>query len=344
MKSILLTTTALVAFAGAAVADGHTGVSFGGDAELGYNNDIKDSFYWNFGATLKAAQDLDNGITASISADIVLDSANTFSGGDVTADDFVLKLATENASLSFGDVDAVAEDNYGGVSGETVTGFTEKSGPAILAAEVTFGDVTAMVSYEVDSEATNPQFYATGSFGAVTAELGYEAAADGNDAITGVSASTALAGADVTVAYMTDGTETSTGVGVSMAIGIATVSGYVSSNKVAENEYGVAVEYADGPLSATLAYDADQSGDNTEVTAEGSYDLGNGLTVLAGVISTKENAATATTANYIAGSYDLGGGATLLMSYADDKTTAGNDEIGDPEYMQGTTVEVSFKF
>jgi len=39
MKSILLTSTALVAFAGAAAADGHAtpGIAFTGEATLGYN-------------------------------------------------------------------------------------------------------------------------------------------------------------------------------------------------------------------------------------------------------------------------------------------------------------------
>ena len=37
MKSILLTTTAMVAFAGAAAAGGHTSVGFGGDVTFGVN-------------------------------------------------------------------------------------------------------------------------------------------------------------------------------------------------------------------------------------------------------------------------------------------------------------------
>ncbi|MBE0413905.1 MAG: hypothetical protein IBX59_09780, partial [Yoonia sp.] len=73
MKSILLTTTAIVAFAGAAVADGHTGVSFSGSVELGYNddsdNDVRpidggaigdyDGFYWegNLAVSMTTALD-----------------------------------------------------------------------------------------------------------------------------------------------------------------------------------------------------------------------------------------------------------------------------------------------
>ena len=39
MKSILLASASIVAFAGAAAADGHTGVSFTGSAELGFYNE-----------------------------------------------------------------------------------------------------------------------------------------------------------------------------------------------------------------------------------------------------------------------------------------------------------------
>ena len=39
---ILLTTTAIVAFAGAAFADGHAGVAFSGDFTLGFNDDNDD--------------------------------------------------------------------------------------------------------------------------------------------------------------------------------------------------------------------------------------------------------------------------------------------------------------
>ena len=54
MKSILLTTTAIVAFAGAAFADGHTSVGFSGDASLGHNDDIENGFYWDVNVDVKA--------------------------------------------------------------------------------------------------------------------------------------------------------------------------------------------------------------------------------------------------------------------------------------------------
>ena len=65
MKSILFTTTALVAFAGAAAADGHTSVSFAGEASAEYNSDAGYSTAAEMTATGSAT--LDNGLTASTS-------------------------------------------------------------------------------------------------------------------------------------------------------------------------------------------------------------------------------------------------------------------------------------
>jgi len=372
MKSILLTTTAIVAFAGAAAADGHAGIGFAGDATLGYNTDENgtgdnDGFYWGVGMDVTMTAALDNGVTATVDFGIGIvdtDTVNT-NGNDLDADDYVLKLATENASLSFGTVDPVAEANWGGVDGDTTVGFndidvhTGAGFDAILAAEVTMSGVTAMMSvgvgaqgYEpIDSDIDAYQFYVTGDFGQVSAEVAYQAELGGADAVMGVSASTSVAGADLTAAYLTDGTETSMGLAVSypVAPGV-TVGGYYSLNDVAEDAFGVSADYADGPIAVNAFYDfaggaSDADGDDSsEFGVEGSYDTGLGATILAGFISNTAGTADATTTSYIAGTYDLGGGASVLVSYAmDDDNTAG-DEVGDPEYQVGTTVEVSFSF
>ncbi len=61
MKRILLTSTALVAFAGAAAAD----VTWSGTAGLGYNDDIDDGFYVDGDLDVTMSQELDNGVTVS---------------------------------------------------------------------------------------------------------------------------------------------------------------------------------------------------------------------------------------------------------------------------------------
>ena len=81
MKNILLTTTALVAFAGAAAADGHTSVSFSGEASVEYNSNAGYSTAAEMTATGSAT--LDNGITASTS--LTVDAvAGSISAGSIS--------------------------------------------------------------------------------------------------------------------------------------------------------------------------------------------------------------------------------------------------------------------
>jgi len=118
-------------------------------------------------------------------------------------------------------------------------------------------------------------------------------------------------------------------------------------NDVAEDNYGVSADYASGPITVSASYDVSGAvgggEDGTEFAVEGSYDVGNGLTVLAGVLGT--NADGDEMDMYVAGTYDLGGGAELLVAYASDgNDETYTDELGDPEYQEGTTVAVSFSF
>jgi hypothetical protein len=71
------------------------------------------------------------------------------------------------------------------------------------------------------------------------------------------------------------------------------------------------------------------------MTLGATYDMGNGLTVGAGVENTE---------NYAFGSYDLGGDANAFVNYSN--SADGLDEVGpsDRDIAAGTTVGVSFKF
>jgi hypothetical protein len=379
MKSILLTTTAIVAFAGAAAADGHTGVGFAGEATLGFNDDddlfIGDNngFYWDLSLDVTATAALDNGVTASATfgLDIVDGNLGNADNGpnfvDVQAGDYVLKLESEMASLSFGDLDPVAEDNYGGVDGDTTAGFFDQDVhfdtvgfDAMLVGEVEVSGITAMLSYGVFLNDNNYgglekvdalQVYATGDFGMISAEVAYQGEVAGytTDPVFAVSATATVAGAEITGAYIDDATESSLGLGVSYPVGPVTVGGYYSLNDVAEDSYGVSADYVDGPIAVNAFYDFEggatdaDTDDVAEFGLEGSYDTGLGLTVLAGYINT-DDSGTETDVSYIAGTYDLGGGAELLVSYAIDDDDTSGDEVGDPEYQVGTTVEVTFSF
>jgi hypothetical protein len=66
---------------------------------------------------------------------------------------------------------------------------------------------------------------------------------------------------------------------------------------------------------------------------EGSYDLGGGAVVYAGMVTG------ATADNYAGVEYDLGNGASVALSYS--QTGAADNA---KEYMAGTTLAVSFDF
>ncbi len=139
MKNILLTSTALVAFAGAAAAGGHTSVSFGGEASAEYNSVT--GYTTAAEMTASASATLDNGLTASTS--FTLETTN-FGSGEFGAGS--VSLSSDTASLTFGTavvgaVFAAAGDEYaighGGVDDGEIAG---------IAASATFGATTLFVS------------------------------------------------------------------------------------------------------------------------------------------------------------------------------------------------------
>jgi outer membrane protein OmpU len=350
MKSILLASVSVVAFAGAAAAEGHeTPITFGGSATLGYNDTVEEDFYWEADLGVTMTQALNNGLTAGASFNLNIADDNR--GGDVVADSYVLSLtAGDLGGLFFGDVDPVAESNWGGVDGSAVAGFNDADVhfdvalfEAILRGEVNFGATTAMVSFGVDTDGVGlgndidaMQVYLSSSFGAFNVALAYQEEFGPTPEILGVEAGTSFGGADVTLAYETDGTETSMGVALSYPIGPITAGAYYTSNEIADASFGVSAAYAAGAITLDAAYDVDQGADGV-FGLDATYDLGNGIMVLAGLADNGD-------AYYVASTVDLGGGASLLVSYADDSNNPLNDAIGGPEYMAGVTAELSLSF
>jgi len=330
------------------------------------NNDAAvatEGFFWDSSVDVTMTAALDNGLEAT--ATFGFSVADNNLGDTVSSGDFVLSLAGENASLTFGDVDPVAEDRFGDVDGGTTAGFFDQDAhfdtvgfESILVGEATVAGFTGAVSFGVDSgdglliadveDVDAMQVHIAGSAGPVNLEFAYQGEFGGFDAVTGVAASTSFAGADLTVSYVDDGTESSTGISAAYAVGAGvTVTGYYSVNDVAEDNYGLDLDYAANGAAVNVFYDVDGgeggADDVAEYGIEGSYDVGNGLTVFAGYLS--GDAAGQNDTTYAAATYDLGGGAEILVSYADDgdEATLGED-LGDPEYQEGTTIEVSFDF
>lgn len=351
MKSILLTSTALVAFAGAAAADGHTSIAFAGSATLGANttagvNTVETTaLTWEVDLSTTATAALDNGLTASATFGLNI-AENSVANQTVTASGLVLTLASETASLSFGEIENVAEDNFGDVDGGTTVGFTEAADDqAVLAGSVTMADFTAQASMEVNAAndaLENVQVHIGGTFGSINVQAAYEDRG-ALDAVMGAAVSTTFAGATATGSFVTDGTETSSGVAISYPFGPVTVGAYYSMNDVAANNYGGDVAYAANGITVAAGVDVNGGTDVMSWNVDTTFDAGNGIGILAGANGT--DATGSNTTIYVAGTYDLGGGAAVLMSYADDgdAATVGAD-LGDPEYNEGLTIEVSFAF
>ena len=397
MKSILLTTTAIVAFAGVAAADENAGVTFGGDFTIGYNDDDgfpaaytgtdtvlgdNDGFYWEGDLNVGLSQTLDNGLTAGVSFEFdIVDESN---GQETFSDGWTLYLMSDTAGLYWGDTSFAAESLWSSAGDMESDGFSEADGENVLRGEVSVAGIDAAVSYalsDADGNATDSGAFteevdqlsvaASGTFGMVTIGAAYqeESIAIGGastydpngengdfnlNEIFGISAGVAVGGADITVAYASNETTGNNSTGIQVAYPFGPVTGtvyYVSEDDGSdEDNYGVTVAYADGPIAVTLDYDYDQG--VNKVGIDGSYDVGNGLTVLAGMYDQSDDTgdfdgiSNEGTDFYIAGTYDLGGGASVLVSYADAETGGAfdDDEVGGPDYQVGTTVEVSFKF
>jgi len=329
MKSILFTTTALVAFAGAAAADGHSSVSFAGEASAEYNSDAGYSTAAEMTATGSAT--LDNGLTASTS--LTLEAAGISAGS--------ISLSSDTASLTFGtELDgavftAVGDDYAIGDDGEE--GVLEGA-----VASVTMGETTVTVSVPMGAtiEAADVEVGVTTS--AAGWSLGF-GLADGAYAMT--AAGTA-GGADVSFGA---GSNDEWDAGVSYVAGTVTVS---ASTDEAE-AWTVGAAYAADGVSAGIEYNADETWEITAgyaadgitvaaaftdasvMTLGATYDMGNGLTVGAGL----EDEDT-----YAFASYDLGGGANAFVDYTD--AAAALEEVGPSErdIATGTTVGVSFTF
>ena len=321
---ILLTTTALVAFAGAAAADGHTSVSFSGAASAEYNSVGGFNTDADLDATMSA--ELDNGLTASVT--IGIDTAN-FAGEATKSGN--LTLSSDTASLTFGN--DVSSASFSAV-GDTIGFGDGEDGITGVIGSYTMGAATLFVSMPVPTgvagttvDSTDVEVGVTAAVGAMTVGL---AMAD-SDFVGKVSGT--AAGASFTVAAGSVANANRWDVAVSYPAGPVTV-GYTVDDTTA---WEVSADYAEGGLAAGVAYSTDAAG-ATSYDIEGSYDMSNGLVVSAGMLNSGDD-------TYLGAAYSLGGGASAYASYVKDTGTQNAaNEIGANDYARGTTVGVSFTF
>lgn len=367
MKRILLASASIVAFAGAAAAE----VTFNGEAALGYNDtdavseaDDDKGFYWDAELGITFTQELDNGLVAA--ATVTSDVVDNQLEGDIFAEGYVLSLTSETAGLFFGDTDMAANLRWDGVSEMEQDNFSETDGETVLRGDfMAYGldvSLSALVDNTTDAEIdalgdevgiigaddTLDQYSVgvAGTLGAFEMSAAYQAEENDftqpgddfvADEIFGIAVGTAFAGADVDVAYARNTTtdEDSTGIEVAFPVGPVTLGAFYVAESAQDDGYGVAVDYVSGALTVSTAWEEVDGSEDWAI--EAGYDLGQGLNFYAGVSDAGDD-------YYVAGTYQLAEGAQLLVSYGEDDSDDSEDEIGDPEYQEGTTVEVSFEF
>lgn len=372
MKSILLASASVLAFAGAAAAE----VEFGGSAEFSYNSvGGVGTFASEAELTIDASQALDNGFTAAASAtvdlvagDFEMDTASlTSDTAGITyffqADgteaayigDELNKMSVVNEIFQDEDedddaatvgIDESLEETavievFGTIAGTTVTVTMNAADELELGVETEVAGATVALGYD-DANDSFGILASDLALGALTADIAV--ASDGTDTFYGINTSTTLGGADLSLDFGDAGWE----IGVDYAISDAISVGFTYDDAEA---WEVTADYAANGLSLGASFDSD---DAWEITAgyemdalavdasfdsddawtiDGSYDLGNGVDVIAGLGSDDQV--------YVAATYDLGSGAEIMLSYAE---IAGTDDDADEDLLAGTTVLVSFEF
>ncbi|PIE09792.1 MAG: hypothetical protein CSA72_10805 [Rhodobacterales bacterium] len=358
MKRILLTSTALVAFAGAAAAE----VSWNGDAEIGYNDEVEDGFYFTAGLKINGSAELNNGIEAGFFFDVDVDFAGNsvgstnddgaWDGIDFDASDYYVYMKSDIASLYLGDTKTAAEKIFIGnlktpVKGLTffgTEGFVEdgdvddgaKKGDfvdAVIRAESSFNNINFAVSgllyndpdaTEDDMRMVGTQVAVAGSAGAFNFGMAYQDEEKGTVYNSGPVD-------EIFGLY----------VGTSLS-GFDVTLGYTKNNTDDEDTVGLIASYTMGDftIGGVFAKESQKNADGDDTTAGIEFGYNNGAAdvkvwYLDGYM---EEAG-------IEGSYDLGNGLKLYagyMQYNGDSDTHEAYVAGEYDLGGGATLLASY--
>lgn len=373
MKNVLLATTALVAFAGAAAAE----ISFSGSIEGGYNVPYATStgaLYTDIDFKVTATREFNNGVTGEawvelLSGANLVPGVSTLQTGDYGASlesgayKFTLSNDIDNASDHFdGDIDSYI---FGVELGDAARN--------VARLDAAFSTVNASVSY--DDGFTNGSLAAgvSGTFGSFDFGLGYDEAG-GND-LYGVSMGTSFGSAKIK-AFYGRAIVTLSESDLAADIGDGTIGGAPDGDMDDDVPFGLADGYgvrADYDITSDIAlgayyqrvgnnldtYGVDASAtfgaatvgayyDNATVNSnyirrfgvDLDYAMSSDLTASAGYRQSRNNAGTvnAQTGFYAGVVYNLSEDAKVGASYSQFA------DAGTPEFKDGGTVWFSFDF
>lgn len=299
MKSILLATASILAFAGAAAAQETTpGVSFGGDASFGFN-DSQDTpeesgFFYEADLNVTFSTTLNNGLVASSTFSIPIVDNNIGNDGLTVDNDFILGLSLEDrGGLFLGDTDFAAERHFRFASMESAD-FSEQDSETVLRGDSNFANfelsASAMIAdAEGDLPEERPGFVGddyidqiaiggSGSFGRFTTTFGYQQEGD-----FGPEADLDVDGTDDDenegIYNNSDNGDLNAdeqfGISFGTTFGGANVGvGYGRNLTDETSSYGVDVEYALGALTLGVEYVIEPDFDADSYALKADYDSG----------------------------------------------------------------------
>ncbi|ABD53330.1 hypothetical protein Jann_0413 [Jannaschia sp. CCS1] len=319
MKKVLFATTALIATAGIAAADGHTGVALSGSAEMGVigGDNTNTQFWTHVDVTFTLSGETDGGITfgAAVDLDEAGDAIDTADGRDGVA----IFISGDFGTLTMGDTDGaldfamqeVAVNNAGSIADDETAhgGYLGSYGDGaydgqILRYDYSIADFAFAVSVELDDADVRDVGYALGatynlSFGGGSATFG--AGVQFIDAVNYNPGNTnAFTGQDLDGEYLIYGVSASVSLDNGLAVGIA-YTDYQSEEAVADDEYthiGFGAGYTFDAITVSANYgmweiDADGAAPDEEITGYGlaaAYDFGGGLSAHLGYNMTETDA------------------------------------------------------
>jgi outer membrane protein OmpU len=280
MKKVLLATSALVMFAGAASAE----IALSGSARMGlvYDETLGTSGEAYFSSRVRivftASGETDSGLSfgASVRNDQQGGNNNDVGGdkdGDSNGDSTVF-LSGAFGKITMGDVSGAADALVGQVSG---VGY----GPNDALQEIGFiGNETTGVYYEYSAGAL--------TFGLGIGQL-YQpdpapAGIDTNDAAS-IGVKYAADGYSIALAYETNDVDEALHLGGSATFGAATVKARISDYDSANDiSYALSLDYAMGATTVTGFYTDFGDSDVQHIGVGAAYDLGGGATLAGGLV------------------------------------------------------------
>ena len=328
MKKLLISSTAMVVASSAAFADGHTGVSLSGYAEMGiaYVEDATNEYTYHsdMDVSFKLSGETDGGISfgAKIDLDEVsggISSQNSPAAVFISGDFGTLTLgdtdgALDKALSEVAFLTAIADDHstHSGYSGNSALDGSGKLGGSdqILRWDYSFGDVGIHLSYELGLDTAGSTFVVTNTFG------------------TGATVGFTSGGATVFSTTTTSTFTSTTGTTRDDVLGI----GLTYSADLGGTDFGIGLGYQEqgstSVMGASLSFGVaglDVVLNYWDLDAPGTADDDTYSAI--GVAYTVD--ALSLTANYgefdsggegfgVAMNYDLGGGAVVMLGYSDD--------------------------